>query len=196
VCLHPAYRVYLPYVVSALSAAVTELAGLPGAPTRATEVAQTALPSVAYQGNGEGQIKDGNYEFTLGDAGLVAGPGAAAFKDGFQPDLVHAVIVGSAGPVVTGTQANGDRTTGFQQDNGTPAQQAVEDGLLRALGSKPYPAGGPQNGPAGQQFQRQQDEVSAAAAKFAALPAATRHAWLAANLTALKAGTITVAQLP
>ena len=38
--------------------------------------------------------------------------------------------------------------------------------------------------------------MNAAAAKFAAVPAATRHAWLVANLTALKAGQITVAQLP
>jgi hypothetical protein len=196
VCLHPANRDYLPQVVSALSAAVTELAGLPGAPTRATEVAQTALPSLAYEGNSDGQVADGDYEFTLGDAGLVAGPGAVMLKDGFQQDLVHAVIVGSAGTVVTNTQANGDKTTGFQQNNGTTAQQAVEDGLLQALGSQPYPVGGPQNGSAGQQFRRQQNEVTPAAAKFAALPAATRHAWLVANLAALKAGTITVAQLP
>jgi len=39
-------------------------------------------------------------------------------------------------------------------------------------------------------------EVAKAAAKFAALPAATRHSWLAASLTALKAGTVTLAQLP
>ena len=38
--------------------------------------------------------------------------------------------------------------------------------------------------------------MTEAAAKFAALPAATRHAWLVANLAALKAGPITVAQLP
>ena len=38
--------------------------------------------------------------------------------------------------------------------------------------------------------------VTAAAARFAALPAATRHAWLAANLAALKAGRITLARIP
>ncbi len=32
--------------------------------------------------------------------------------------------------------------------------------------------------------------------RFAALPAATRHAWLAANLTALRAGRVTLEQLP
>jgi hypothetical protein len=42
----------------------------------------------------------------------------------------------------------------------------------------------------------QQPQVTAAAARFAALPAATRHAWLAANLAALKAGHITLARIP
>jgi hypothetical protein len=54
------------------------------------------------------------------------------------------------------------------------------------------------NGPgsAGLSTPTQQAQIIVAAAKFAALPSATRDAWLAANLTALKAGTITLAQLP
>ena len=38
--------------------------------------------------------------------------------------------------------------------------------------------------------------VSAAARRFAALSASARHAWLAAHLTALRAGKVTLAQLP
>ena len=38
--------------------------------------------------------------------------------------------------------------------------------------------------------------VYAAARRFAALPAAARHAWLAAHLAALRAGRLTLAQLP
>jgi hypothetical protein len=38
--------------------------------------------------------------------------------------------------------------------------------------------------------------VSAAAHRFAALPASARHAWLVAHLTGLRAGTITLAQIP
>jgi hypothetical protein len=195
VCLHPSFRGYLPQVTSALSAVAAELAGLPGTPTRATEVSQAALPSALVEGNGNGQVTDGVYRFTMTNAvALAADPGM--LRDGLQQDIVHAVVVGSSGKLVTSTRPNGDTTTGLQQNNGTTAQQAVEDGLLRALGSKPYPVGGPQNGPGAQQFQQQQDEVTNAAAKFAALPAATRHAWLVANLTALKAGRITVAQIP
>ena len=195
VCLHPAFRGYLPQVTSALAAVVTELAGLPGTPARATEVSQAALPPAIFRGNGDGQVTDGVYNFTMTNAvALVSDPGF--LRDGLQQDLVHAVIVGSVGKIVTSTRPNGDKTNGLQQKNDTTAQQAVEDGLLRVLGSQPNPVGGPANGPAAQQFQQQQNEVTKAAAKFAALPPATRHAWLVANLAALKAGQITVAELP
>jgi hypothetical protein len=40
------------------------------------------------------------------------------------------------------------------------------------------------------------DQIAVAARRFAAVPATTRHAWLAAHLTALRAGGITLAQLP
>jgi hypothetical protein len=195
VCLHPAYRDYLPQVTAVLAAAVTELAGLPGTPSRALEVPQAALPPAVFQGNGNGQVKDGVYEFTMNNA-VALGLHASRLKDAFRQDIVHAVIVGSIGKIVTCTRPNGHETTGLHQNNATTAQQAVEDGLLRVLGSQPYPVGGPGNGPAAQQFQQQQNEVTQAAAKFAALPAATRHAWLVANLAALRAGKITVAQLP
>jgi hypothetical protein len=104
-------------------------------------------------------------------------------KGSLQQDLMRAIIIGSAGEF---------GSNGFQPDPGTQAQQAVMDGLLKALGTKPYPVPQPdENGPAALPAQ-----VATAAARFAALPATTRHAWLAANLAALKAGTITLAQLP
>jgi len=114
-------------------------------------------------------------------------PDPTQLQDGFQQDIVHAVIVGPIGQMVGGA---------FQPDTGTPAQQAVENGLLKAIGSQPYPTGGPGNGPGARQFRREQAQIAAAAARFAALPAATGHAWLAANLAALKAGHITLAQIP
>jgi hypothetical protein len=177
VCVHPAFRNYLPQVTSALDAAVAELAGLPGVPGRAEEVPQSALPPVVDEGNGNGKVTDGIYEFSMNSA-LAPGPDASV-RDGFQQDIVHSVIV--------------NKTTGFQQNNGTLAQQAVEDGLLQALGSQPYPVAGPDNS---KRFQQDQKEVAKAAAKFAALPAETRHAWLVTNLAALKAGRFTLAQLP
>jgi hypothetical protein len=39
-------------------------------------------------------------------------------------------------------------------------------------------------------------EISAAAQRFARLSASARHAWLASHLTALRAGQITLTQIP
>lgn len=39
-------------------------------------------------------------------------------------------------------------------------------------------------------------DISVAAQRFWALPTSARHAWLAAHLAALRAGQITLAQLP
>ena len=88
--------------------------------------------------------------------------------------------------------------------SGNPAQQAVQAELLRGAGipftEQPetlgiaglLPSGlvgpngpGPATGP-----------VYAAARRLAALPAAARHAWLATHLAALRAGRLTLRELP
>jgi hypothetical protein len=190
VCLHPAYKNYLSQAVASFGLVMAELAGLPGAPGRATEVSDQALPAVVFQGNDNGVVAGTPpvYEFTM-DA-LGSGPDAAQLQAGVQQDIVHAVIVGPIGQLAT---TNGSQ--GFQPDTGTPAQQAVVNGLLKAIGAQPYLTG-TVNGPGARQFQQQQAQIAAAAGRFAARPAATRHAWLAANLATLKAGHITLAQIP
>jgi hypothetical protein len=117
------------------------------------------------------------------DNAITQVPDAAQFRDGFRQDIVHAVIVGPIGQLT----ASGV----LRLSAGTPAQQAVADGLLKATGSQPYLACNPY----AQQCTRE-PQVTAAAARFAALPAATRHTWLVANLAALKAGHVTAAQVP
>jgi hypothetical protein len=86
-----------------------------------------------------------------------------------------------------------------------PAQQAVEDALLAAAGAQPVAqAPGPPPPLRASAAQRsaasaaalRSSEVSADALRFEALSAGARHAWLAAHLAALRAGRITVAQLP
>ena len=83
----------------------------------------------------------------------------------------------------------------------------MEDALLAAVGTQPVaqPVGlqlrpGSAAAAAAQRsaasIAGQQSEVSAAARRFEALSAAARHAWLATRLAALRAGTITLAQIP
>ncbi len=191
VCLHPAYQDYLSQAVKSFDLVMPEVAGLPGAPVRAAEVSDQALPTAVLNSIANGTVTGTPpvYEFTMDNAVALV-PDATQLQDGFEQDIVHAVIVGPVGRMVTmdGSQA-------FQPDTGTLAQQAVVNGLLTAIGSQPYPTGEP-SGSGTRQFRQQQAQIAAAAARFAALPAATRHPWLAANLAALKAGHITLAQIP
>ena len=184
VCLHPAFQRYLSQTANAFGPVIAELAGLPVTPVRAVEVAGQTLPPIVQQAGVDGDVT-GNppvYEFSM-DGAIAQVPNAAQFQDGFQRDIVHAVVVGPIGQLTAGDN--------LVWNAGTPAQLAVVDGLLKAVGSQPYPACNPyalQCAP--------QPQVTAAAARFAALPAATRHAWLTANLAALKAGQISLARIP
>jgi hypothetical protein len=76
---------------------------------------------------------------------------------------------------------------------GTPAQHAVEAALMRIAGT-PFNARPASS--AAQPAPLASGVIRAAARRFAALPAGTRHAWLAAHLGALRAGQVTLGQLP
>jgi hypothetical protein len=190
VCLNPAYGRYLPDVTAALGPVLGELAGLPGAPAR---VAQVAAPYAAGEGQGE-QIMtiSGSPPVLRIRLGAFDLPGSSAFSDKpvttaqvadqLQALSVHAFVSAGAGV-------------------GTPAQQAVQAALLQGAGM-PFAAqpkalvivGLVMPGPNGPEPAK--GPVYAAARRFAALPAAARHAWLVTHLGALRAGQVTLGQLP
>jgi hypothetical protein len=190
VCLHPAYRRYLPAVTAALGPLLGEVAGLPGAPARVTQVAGTY------------NISDGPFDEAmtigghppvlhmpldtlnlLGSSGFTSSPVSMAdFAGQIRVLAVHAFVAGRAGV-------------------GTPAQQAVQSALLagaglpfasqaRTLGEAGLLPPPGTNGPA------PATSVAAAGRRLAALPPAARHAWLASHLAALRAGRLTLADLP
>jgi hypothetical protein len=72
----------------------------------------------------------------------------------------------------------------------------VENGLLTAIGSPPTTTFGGMNMNGKVTTPQTAAEVTAATQRFAALSAGARHAWLAAHLAALRAGTVTLAQIP
>jgi hypothetical protein len=164
VCLNPAYSVYLPAVVAALEPVLREVAGLPGAPIRISQVA-------------------GIYQQLLANGVAVgrAGPALSGSPPVFQLLLADQ----RPGPTrtigelaaETGREAGRDIVAGVVGDGSGPAQQAVTAALLNAVDRVP---GAP----------------AAAARRFAALPPAVRHAWLVEHLAALRAGRITLEQLP
>ena len=194
VCLNPAYREFLPDVTAALSPVLGEVAGLPGGPARATQVAGVYSSTEGEPGapmtiSGQPPVLG----MPLGSLNLpgAAGGTTAQFAEQLKLLSAHVFTGAGAGP-------------------GTPAQQAVQAALLQGAGVPvsaqpkvlsmlglpswaradvppsntghgPGPAAGP---------------VYAAARRLAALPPAARHAWLAAHLGALRSGQLTLGQLP
>ncbi len=174
VCVHPAFSFYLHDLATAFDPVAAEIAGLPGAPAGAKEVASVSGRQDVQSGT---SVSPPVFEFTAEHVGPMFGqfngiPDPAGWALGFQQGLLDAFLTGRPPhpgpvPILLG-----------------PAQQAVEDALLTAVGSQPL---SPSMTSAG---------ISAAAQRFATLPASARHAWLAAHLAALRAGTITPAQIP
>ena len=101
----------------------------------------------------------------------------------------------------------GELAAGVRLDAGTsilasvigsgPGTSQAQQAVIFALGEPLRIGTGPRHpGPRQAGLPQVSGPALAAAARFRALPAATRHAWLAAHLASLRAGRITLAQLP
>ena len=191
VCLNPDYRSDLAHVTAALATVVREVAGLPGAPVRAV---QTAARYSAGEGQGGQAMTISGHPPVLGmPLGALGLPGAFGWTDGEVAGQVRLLFVHAF--------------VGAGSEVGTPAQRAVQAALLQNAGvpiaaqpsllafaglpSWARVTGGPAPGP-----HRANGPVYAVARRLAALPPATRRAWLAAHLAALRAGQLTLARLP
>jgi hypothetical protein len=209
VCLNPAYARYVPAVAAALGPMLGEIAGLPGAPVRLSQAAATdrqeagnmttisltgpqmlggeyrMLLPVPDQGNGPvfttsqlaGHVRD-----SIGPAVVASlvgdGPGASEAQDAVAAALsmdagLPAGTQSSGPPAPRGSHVHGNAETG---------QAAPCSGIGCASGTTGNLGRG--------------SPVEAAARRFAALSLATRRAWLRSHLSALRAGQITLAQLP
>jgi hypothetical protein len=195
VCVHPAYRSYLPDVTTAVRPVAQEITGLPGAPVRATQVPAVfrtgpsglGAPLTAAQlqvetvGGSPPELHMPLNAITLPNS---FGMNKSGFIGQIRLQFVHAFIGAGSGP---GTPAQQVVQAVLLQDGGTPlaAQPNVLGFSPWALpNTSPHSAGS------------YPPQIAGAATRFAALPAAARHGWLAAHLGALRAGHITPAQLP
>jgi hypothetical protein len=207
VCLHPAYRSFLPAVTAALGPVLRELAGLPGAPVRVSQVAITHVQQTGSNGVGisiSGQAISGSPPVLhLLLAASLPGEGHTTTADfigqlrqQFVPTILDQLIGGGppAEQAAPGRQVQpGKRTPAEQPAQGVLAQQAIKAGLAKAAG---VPTGNAAPPGSGVPALTPGSPADATAQRFAALPAAARHAWLAAHLTALRAGRITLRELP
>jgi hypothetical protein len=186
VCLNPACTSYLPATAVALTPVLNEIAGLPGAPTRVSQAAATYHQdtgnsvSVSMAGpslSGTPPVFRLLLPFQLPGPSMSTSELAAAVRSTAGPALVASVVGDGPGA--------------------TPAQRAVAaalrtsvglpEAVLRSAPTRQRPSGAIVPLPA---------PVQAAARRFAALPALSRHAWLVQHLAVLRAGRITLAQLP
>jgi hypothetical protein len=196
VCLNPAYKSYLTDTTAALTKVAGEVAGLPGAPVRAvqTPASYNAADAMLF-GSTNGQ--SGQPMTIGGNPPVLSVPLGAYF---FLPGPTG--FSNRPTPVITFDQSVWllfiQAFVGVGKGQGTPAQQAVRAALLQGIGvpfaaqpglmTNVYLSTGhyvPPSGP-----------IHAAASRLAALPEAARHAWLATHLTALRAGRLTLKQVP
>jgi hypothetical protein len=181
VCLNPVYASYLPAVAAALKPVLDEVAGLPGAPAR---VVQSPIEFQQGQGNSFGVI---NRVSWTGRTLNVALPDALPGYLDTTGTQFTALVVQSAGiDILTAT-------IGLSRGQASAAEQEVLSALTASgvvIGaSGPEGAGVAPSVPLSQ-------AARAAGRRFARLPAAQRRAWLLQHLAALRAGQVTLAQLP
>ena len=211
VCLNPAYAEYLPAVAGALRPVLSEIAGLPGAPARISQAAATY-----QQGTGNevgiflaGRVLAGQppvYRLLLPDQfdgpQLTTAELAAQVRSSTGPGILASVVGDPAGSaaqqavlaaLITAARCpapGGDCPVPFADPRQTTRGTGPRRGGARRAGS-------PEPGPTLDiPAVRPGTPAYAAARRFAALPAPARHAWLVRHLAALRAGQITLRQLP
>jgi hypothetical protein len=182
VCVNPAYTGFLPAVTATVGPELTEFAGLPGAPARLSQV-----PSVYRQVSGNGIIVSGSGSsaapFVVPDQvpgwlGTTGAEFAAQLDQGLGLNLASDVILGDGRkPTAAPTQAELAVIAGSVR-----FPPSVESRDLAPLYGQLLPEPG--------------SPAALASRRFAALPPAVRHAWLAGHLAALRAGRVSLEQLP
>jgi hypothetical protein len=188
VCLHPAFSRYLRDVNAALQPVAAQIAGLPGAPVRAEQVASgsgvRSVQGLPVAGTPATGITGTPPVYNISSEDPIAplwGTGAMLAISGWGAGFAQEFLTAYVAPPNT-----------FMP---SPAQQAVVTALMTAagVGAPQFPQAFNGNGtPVG----ASQAQIGAAATRFEALSPAARRAWLATHVPALRAGNITLAQLP
>jgi len=170
VCVHPAFRAYLPDLVAALNPLIHQFARLPGAPVRVEQTSSSTTPELSV---------------ALSPTEIGTLVGASATLTGNPPVLHLALTELPSQPEPSSSQSLAVEQGAFVDafigptggTLGDPAQAAIEAALLHNAGSLPSPA-------------------AKAANRFAALAPNVQRAWLSTHLRALRAGHIALAQIP
>jgi len=170
VCVQPAFRAYLPDLVATLNPLIRQFAGLPGAPVRVEQSDSSTVPALSVA-------------VSATEFGTLVGASASLTGN---PPLLHVALTElPSQPAPPSSQSLSGEQDAFVDAFigpaggalGDPAQAAIEAALLHDAGSLPSPA-------------------AQAAHRFAALAPSVQRAWLATHLPALRAGGVSLAQIP
>ena len=194
VCIHPAFAADLHDASANFTALLDEVAGLPGAPVRAVQVA-TGFRFGPVAGPPQHDVGDGDGGNVLLDTAASGGPVLEySFADqlAFTTDESEGSFLRTrAAILVIGRLVAPNGAAG-------PAQQAVEAVLYQTAGA--HVSGDTRSDPVGDGKGVPQlvpgSPAAQAAQRFAALSLADRHAWLAAHLSQLSSGRISVQEVP
>ena len=182
-------------MTAALSPVLGEVAGLPGAPVRVTQVA-----GVYSSNEGEAGAADDDQRPAAGapHAARLTQPAWRVRRDHRRSSLSSCSCCPCTRSSAPAPVRARPRSRQFRRPccRAPACRSAAQPKVLSILGlpswaradvppsntgHRPGPAAGP---------------VYAAARRLAALPPAARHAWLAAHLAALRSGQLTLGQLP
>jgi hypothetical protein len=190
VCVHPAFGFDLNRVAAELDPVAAEIAGLPGAPVAARELASQVNGQEVTSGiSGNPPVFVYTADHVGAYFGLFLGFDPQGWQAGFQEGLLDAFLEAPPPAAPVSGQWSGPAPL-------DAAQQAVEDALLAGVGSPPLGASAGETAVNGKLSAASLADINAAARRFGKLSAGARHAWLAAHLAALRAGDVTLAQLP
>lgn len=203
VCLNPAYAGYLPAVTAVLSPVLREIAGLPGAPVRVIQVAATYHQGIGNEvsmGLDGSSLRGEPPEFRLLLPDQTGGPLQTTSELASQvrvtsgPDII-ASFIGDGPGASDAQQAVG---AALSKDAGVPVAVSFPGPPVSSDRKVPARCGGGSAGCSseGPGRPRPGAAVLAAARRFAALPLMAQRAWLIRHLRALRAGQITLGQLP
>jgi hypothetical protein len=201
ICLQPAYRGDLPEVTAALGALLHQLAGLPGAPARVAQVVVTSVQSQRENGIGFGGpvISGRPPVLYLPLSGLtLPGEGstpAAAFISSLRVQYGSSIVNDLVGLPSDPGFASGASGIDIIAGQGPAAKLAIAGALERVFNLVP-PAHGAVSAQPPRGASIPGREQLAASKRFAALSAARRHAWLLTHLAALRAGRVTLSEIP
>jgi hypothetical protein len=175
VCLHPAYRSYLPSITAALDPVLHEVGGLPGAPVRVTQAAAGYRGLEAIDGTVNIIAKPPAFDLALGDLDFRAAR-SAPLEGQIRFLFLHAFV--GAGP-----------------RGGSPAQQAVLAALLSRVGVS-FAAQPRMRADGGLPGPGEGSPINTVAERFASRSVAAQRAWLTSHLAAIRSGGLPLGQIP